>query len=169
MRLCRRRFAAKIYHRRLPSCGQTAPARAGGNILRTLLAWHLSCLRAPQASSRLGAVSPAQLLVPIVGRANVRKYSWHSARIYLACALLASGASSAQIQALCRWQTEDSLRVYARLNAARYHTLLASAASADVASVSTASLPPLSADLAIRELLGVSLRDAERSAGAAAA
>ena len=73
----------------------------------------------------------------------------------------------AQIQALCRWQTEDSLRVYARLNAARYHSLLSAAASADVASVSTASLPPLSADLAIRELLGLSLRDAESAAGAA--
>lgn len=83
--------------------------------------------------------------------------------------MLAAGATSAQIQALCRWQTEDSLRVYARLNAARYHSLLTAAASADVASVSTASLPPLSADLAIRELLGLSLRDAERAAGAASA
>ena len=45
-------------------------------------------------------------------------YSWHSARIALAvaCSMLEAGATSAQIQALCRWQTEDSLRVYARLN-----------------------------------------------------
>ena len=55
-------------------------------------------------------VSPVQLdtalkslLRPIVGAANVRHYSWHSGRIYLACALLASGATGAQIQSLCRW------------------------------------------------------------------
>jgi hypothetical protein len=95
-----------------------------------------------------------------VGAANVSKYSWHSARIYLACALLAAGASAAQIQALCRWQTEDSLRIYARLNPARYQQLLDSARTADVASVSTASLPALDAALAIRQLLGLTLSDA---------
>ena len=94
-----------------------------------------------------------------VSRAN-------SARIWLACALLASGASSAQIQAVCRWQTEDSLRVYARLNPQNYHALLQRAARADVASVSVASLPALSSELVIRQLLGMSLTDA---VGAAAA
>ena len=96
----------------------------------------------------------------VVGKANASKYSWHSARIYLACSLLAAGASHAQIQALCRWQTEDSLRVYARLNPSSYDKLLIRAASADVHSVSVASLPPLSSELAIRQLLGLSLVDA---------
>ena len=71
-----------------------------------------------------------------------------------------AGASVGQIQALCRWQTEDSLRVYARLNPGSYDKLLARAASADVHSVSVASLPPLSSELAIRQLLGLSLVDA---------
>ena len=75
-------------------------------------------------------------------------------------ASLAAGASVAQIQALCRWQTEDSLRVYARLNPGSYDKLLTRAASADVLSVSVASLPPLSSELAIRQLLGLSLVDA---------
>jgi hypothetical protein len=65
-----------------------------------------------------------------------------------------------QIPALCRWQTEDSLRIYARLNSDQYEQLLPAAASADVSSVSTASLPPLSSELLLRELLGVSLADA---------
>jgi hypothetical protein len=92
-----------------------------------------------------------------------RSYSWHSARIRLACCLLEAGASSAQIQALCRWQTEDSLRVYARLNPDKYKSLLDAAARADPSSVSTANLPPLSDELAIRQLLGLSLADATRA------
>ena len=90
-----------------------------------------------------------------------RAYSWHSARIGLACRLLAAGATSAQIQALCRWQTEDSLRVYARLNPDKYSQLLTTAHTADPHSVSTSSLPPLSDELALRQLLGLSLRDVD--------
>ena len=102
------------------------------------------------------------ILRRLIGATAARMYSWHSARIYLACSLLAAGATAAQIQSLCRWQTEDSLRVYARLNADKYRQLLSAAAGADVASVSTASLPPLSDELALRQLLGLSLRDVER-------
>jgi hypothetical protein len=56
-----------------------------------------------------------------------KHYSWHSCRIWLATALLASGASRAQIQALCRWQTDESLNVYACLGAEQYSRLLAGA------------------------------------------
>lgn len=56
-----------------------------------------------------------------------KHYSWHSCRIWLATALLASGASRAQIQALCRWQTEESLNIYACLGAAQYSHLLSAA------------------------------------------
>ena len=57
-----------------------------------------------------------------------KNYSWHSCRIWLATALLASGASRAQIQALCRWQTDESLNVYACLQGAeQYSRLLAGA------------------------------------------
>ena len=113
----------------------------------------------PLAAGQLDSMLQ-RILKRVVGKANASKYSWHSARIYLACSLLAAGASVAQIQALCRWQTEDSLRVYARLNPGSYNALLTRAASADVLSVSVASLPPLSSELAIRQLLGLSLVDA---------
>ena len=59
--------------------------------------------------------------------AVAKNYSWHSCRIWLATALLASGASRAQIQALCRWQTEESLNIYACLGAQQYSLLLAGA------------------------------------------
>ena len=122
----------------------------------------------PFAGSQLDAALKAILSRPsAVGPAAAANYSWHSARIYLACSLLAAGATSAQIQALCRWQTEDSLRVYARLNEDKYRDLLASAARADVRSVSTSSLPALSDEVALRALLGLSIVDL-RAADAAA-
>ena len=39
----------------------------------------------------------------------------HSYRVGLACQLLEAGASPAQIQAILRWQTDESLRLYARM------------------------------------------------------
>jgi hypothetical protein len=59
-------------------------------------------------------------------------YSWHSARIFLATMLMESGASHAQIRALCRWQTDDSIAIYARLNSLKYKHLLQSAMRANV-------------------------------------
>ena len=115
--------------------------------------------------SQLDSVLKSLLLRPSgVGAAAAGRYSWHSARIYLACSLLAAGATSAQIQALCRWQTEDSLRIYARLNPQHYRALLDAAGRADVSSVTTASLPPLSDELVMRQLLGMSLVDVTAAA-----
>ncbi|KAL3910418.1 MAG: hypothetical protein SGPRY_009063 [Prymnesium sp.] len=65
---------------------------------------------------------------------------WHSARIFLATALLASGASHPQIQALCRWQMDESLKIYARLNSATYVTLIGSALRADINSARASQL-----------------------------
>ena len=64
--------------------------------------------------------------------ATVRLYSWHSARIFLCTSLLEAGASRAQIQALCRWQTEDSIAVYGRLSAASYSALITAAMGVSV-------------------------------------
>ena len=114
---------------------------------------------APFRGAQLDAAL-AKILALIVGKPNASKYSWHSARIDLACSLLATGASSAQIQALCRWQTEDSLRVYARLNPTSYRARLSRAATADVSSVSTSALPAIDSELLIRQLLGLTVADA---------
>ena len=64
--------------------------------------------------------------------ATVTLYSWHSARIYLCTSLLEAGASRAQIQALCRWQTEESINVYGRFTKESYGTLLRQALAVDV-------------------------------------
>ena len=56
--------------------------------------------------------------MPAAERAN---YSWHSFRVTLASALLAAKIPAPQIQAICRWQCEASLAIYARLT--RWTTL----------------------------------------------
>ena len=69
------------------------------------------------------------------------KYSWHSFRVALACSLLASGASHSEIQALCRWQSEASLRIYARMSHPQYQGLLSAAYGADISQVQPHTLP----------------------------
>ena len=93
------------------------------------------------------------MLVHVVGAVRAKAYSFHSLRVYLACALLASGSTPAQIMALCRWQTEESLAIYARLGEADYTRLLERSLHADISSVSTANLPVLGAHSALLDLL----------------
>ena len=68
------------------------------------------------------------------------KYSMHSWRVYLACALLDAGASNATIQALLRWKSDEALKIYARMNKHTYADHLAKAGQAKVDSVRTTSL-----------------------------
>ena len=61
---------------------------------------------------------------------HLQRYSWHSFRIALACALRAltltdgSKITDATIQAFCRWATPASLQAYARLNKTEYADLI---------------------------------------------
>jgi hypothetical protein len=68
-------------------------------------------------------------------------YSWHSARVYLATALHAAGCKPALIQALLRWQTEESLRLYALTSRHEAANLLDKAATANVAAIRSSALP----------------------------
>jgi hypothetical protein len=55
--------------------------------------------------------------VPEAERGN---YSFHSFRIFLACALLSSGCPRWMIKRLCRWRGDASLEIYARLSDAEW-------------------------------------------------
>ena len=79
------------------------------------------------------------------------RYTWHSFRIFLACSLLVSGASSAQIQALCRWQTEASAALYARLGCSDYGRLLTRAMGAVIDSSTTPNLDAFRPPISLRE------------------
>ena len=78
---------------------------------------------------------------------DISKYSWHSLRIALACALLSlrrgdgsRRVDDATIQAMCRWATVKSLATYARLSKDEYSSLIVQAAGAQFSSVQAASL-----------------------------
>ena len=72
---------------------------------------------------------------------GAKLFTWHSARIFLACALSAAKVDDNKIQMMLRWQTKESLRVYARMGMADYGALLERAGNANVSSVQTANLP----------------------------
>ena len=77
------------------------------------------------------------MLVVLIGEDAAKNFSIHSFRIYLACALLAAGASHGTICAMLRWRSDDALRIYARINDDRYADELERAACARVSSVRT--------------------------------
>ena len=83
------------------------------------------------------------LLRTFLDEEEAKKYSWHSWRIGLACALLAAKAPEAIILALCRWKGPQSLRIYARLNMEDVATWVDSAAEQVVNSVQAPNLPNL--------------------------
>jgi hypothetical protein len=97
------------------------------------------------------------------GAPEGHQYSWHSARIYLACALLAAGASAGQIQALCRWLSEASLHIYARMNETTYQYWINRAMRADVSSTRTttlvAGLPQTDDDEVVARLLDLNFAE----------
>jgi hypothetical protein len=80
-------------------------------------------------------------LLSWAGVPNPKIYSWHSFRIQLACALLKARATPAQIQAICRWQSEESLMIYARLSHQDYNDLLTRAYGQQFDQTQVANMP----------------------------
>ena len=104
------------------------------------------------------------LLLQIMPAAMAAKYTIHSFRIYLACALRDQGVPPDAIKEILRWASNEALALYARANVEADAATRASAAAANVDSVRTTSIPGLSglgapsaADLA-RTLAGAPAR-----------
>ena len=97
----------------------------------------------------LDRVLKAWLLQIGLTQLQASMYSFHSARAFLACALAAAERSPDVIQALLRWQSVDSLRVYVALNPSAYAQHLTAAFDATVAGIRGAHFPLIdSMDLA---------------------
>jgi hypothetical protein len=71
-------------------------------------------------------------------------FTFHSFRVTLATQLGAMGCSAAQIQAMCRWQSEASLLIYNRMQPHRAIKLLTKAQDVHVTSYTAANLPMIS-------------------------
>ena len=87
------------------------------------------------------------LLLTFMAPEVARRYSWHSFRIGLACALRAAGAPDSVILALCRWKSAASLRCYARMSSADSASWLDAAGEQRLASDQAASVPGVVAGL----------------------
>jgi hypothetical protein len=86
-----------------------------------------------------------------VPAAIIGTISWHSARVGLACSLLAANRSPETIQAPLRWRSVESLRAYACIGPQQYVGHLDAAFKASAVSLRAAHLPILeSVDLAIQ-------------------
>ena len=70
-------------------------------------------------------------MVTAVGK-DPKQFSFHSARIWLACALKEAGASNNRTQGMVCWLSEDSLRIYARDSRLTYAHWLDNAMHANV-------------------------------------
>ena len=75
--------------------------------------------------------------------AVARMYSFHSFRIGFACALLAAGCDIYTIQALARWRSVESIRIYARMNPDVYSSWVERSLKQRASSTSTANLPTI--------------------------
>ena len=78
---------------------------------------------------------------------DAKKYSWHSYRIWLACALDNINCPPSKIKRILRWISDESLQTYCRENAEMYSAWLDQAATAVVDPVQTAHLPSVEAIL----------------------
>ena len=74
---------------------------------------------------------------------ELKDYSIHSFRIFVACALLAADVSRADIKRLLRWRGDESLEVYARLNDEEWRARVRSTYTAHVGSTVAARLAGL--------------------------
>ena len=96
--------------------------------------------RSPLSSSAMTTAMYKAMCV-IVGSSRAKLFTWHSARISLATHLLRCKVPPATIQAMLRWQTDESLRAYARLSMQDCGAMFDSCAAANIAAVQTTILP----------------------------
>jgi len=89
------------------------------------------------------------------------RYSAHSMRIGAACTLLCAGVSTAMIQRLCRWRSEEAQRIYARIEPAAYLTRITELAHTRLRPDSPGVIPAIDNDDVAAGLHTYLLHDAE--------
>ena len=83
------------------------------------------------------------LAVAALGEQTASTRSFHGCRIFAACCHRANGEDDETIQALCRWRTSASLKIYARINPRDYAARVRRMSSTVVDSRIAANLPTL--------------------------
>ena len=91
------------------------------------------------------------LLRAVVTPEEATRYSLHSFRIYLACALLAAKVDKETIKQMLRWRSDEAMALYARVNIERDAGLRRAAQRMQIDSIRTSTLDRLPADSAGRQ------------------
>ena len=86
------------------------------------------------------------------GAQVARTLSLYSGRVWLACALLSAGHSTAIIQAMCRWLSPAAVRIYAHMDPEAAMSMLASAIRAPITSRLVTNTPTTDADSDVRAI-----------------
>ena len=84
-------------------------------------------------------VAIKDIIMPEIDDKSV--FTYHSFRVLLATQLGCSGRTGPEIQALCRWQSPESLAIYVRLQPREAISMLDAAQNATITSYSTVNLP----------------------------
>ena len=85
------------------------------------------------------------MLKLVVPQADVRKFSFHGYRTYLACALDQAGCPPDKIKRILRWISDEALRTYVRDGSRMYSQWLGKSASSIINTVQVSNLPKLEA------------------------
>ena len=83
------------------------------------------------------------MLSTFMGAEEVKLYTTHSFRIYLACAAHESGRAPEEIQALCRWRSTESLLSYVRWSPEKYADMVEAAMTVEINPLHVTNLPHL--------------------------
>jgi site-specific DNA-cytosine methylase len=97
-------------------------------------------------------------------RLGIKEKSWHSFRVYIACALLATGHEDSTIQAMVHWKTLKALKTYARIEPLQYANSLIQASTAEVSSVQARNLPDIDLTIQLQKLMASPLDGAQEIA-----
>ena len=93
-----------------------------------------------------------QQLVDALGAAAAAMRSYHSCRVTFASLMLKLKYSDGTIQALCRWKTVEAMRIYARLGATEYSSLVEKALEGSLDLSEQPAMPPTGPEDAAQEL-----------------
>ena len=133
--------------------------KAGINAARAIILWEIAAQVEPHKRRETplfcGPAGPGSALTQdqldrtfkrllrwvLADEEEVRKYSIHSFRCYLASALLASGRSDPEIQVALRWASPEALQIYKVHNVEEYAGWLIEAEKQDITGMRALGLP----------------------------
>jgi len=94
-------------------------------------------------------------LSTVVPAHEAKLYSWHSFRVYLACAMQTLGCSDSQVQAFVRWRSAKSVPYYQQLGRSQYEDMMRRVALVEVDTGCLERMPVVSEETQLVATMGM--------------